>query len=61
MIFYLVVRLTAWLWCYSWPIRIEMVRGVCAMFSALEIMAVLVAVAALFQLFHDSRKKGGAK
>ena len=61
MIFYLVVRLTAWLWCYPWPMQNERVRCFCAMLSALEIMAVLVAVAALCQLFHDSRKKGGAK
>ena len=60
MIFYVVVRLAAWMWGISWPLQHVMARR-CAVISALEIMAALIAVAALCQLVHGFRKKGGAK
>lgn len=58
MIFYAVVRLSAWLWDISWPLQHLKMRA-CAAISAMEIFVELFAVASMGLFLFDGSKKGG--
>ena len=60
MIFYVVVRLAAWMWGISWPLQHVMARR-CAVISAMEIFVELVVVASLGMCLFEGHKKEAKK
>lgn len=60
MIFYVVVRLAAWMWGISWPLQHVKMRK-CAVISATEIFVELVVVASLGMCLFEEHKKEAKK